>query len=128
MMKASTAMTDNYTYYTGYEFADEIILSVPDTDFPTLHLWDGFFDDIFRKPPLHGLGWIGFTRDIHQCEGAFDGHEQTLIPNPAEYLSDILQYQKRKFDFSETANVYHLIVELLTYAVENGKAVMIDFN
>ena len=106
---------------------DEIILSVPDTGFPTLHLWDGFFRDIFRDPPLDGKGWSGFTRDMHQCEGAFDWHEQTLIPNPKEYLDDILQYKDKKFQFSKTPEVYPLIVELLTYAVENGKAVMIDF-
>ena len=83
MMDTGT-MNDNYTYYKGYEIDDEIILSVPDTGFPTLHLWDGFFRDIFRDPPLDGKGWSGFTRDMHQCEGAFDWHEQTLIPNPKE--------------------------------------------
>jgi len=126
MMDTGT-MNDNYTYYKGYEFDYEIILSVPDTDFPTLHMWEGYFYDIFQNPPLHGLGWEGFTRDIHQCEGAFDGHEQTLIPNPKEYLDDILQYRDKTFRFEETPEVYQLIVELLTYAVENGKAVMIDF-
>jgi len=126
MMDTGT-MNDNYTYYKGYEIDDEIILSVPDTGFPTLHLWDGFFRDIFRDPPLDGKGWSGFTRDMHQCEGAFDWHEQTLIPNPKEYLDDILQYKDKKFQFSKTPEVYPLIVEMLTYAVENGKAVMIDF-
>jgi len=124
-MKVSTAMND---YYTGYEPEPEIILSVPDTDFPTLYMWEGFFYDIFRDPPLDGKGWNGFTRDLQQCEGGFDLEEQTLIPNPKEYLDDILQYRDKKFDFSKTPEVYHLIVELLTYAVENGKAIMIDFN
>ena len=120
-------MTDNYTYYTGYEPEPDIILSIPTTNFPTLHMWDGFFYDIFRDPPLHGLGWTGFTRDYNQFEGAFENEEQTLIPNPKEYLDDILQYHDKKFRFEETPEVYPLIVELLTYAVENGKAVMIDF-
>jgi len=115
-------------YYKGYEPEPEIILYVPGTDFPTLHMWDGFFYDIFRDPPLNGKGWNGFTRDLQQCEGAFDMEELTLIPNPKEYLDDILQYRDKKFQFSKTPEVYPLIVELLTYAVENGKAVMIDFN
>lgn len=105
-----------------------IILSVPDTDFPTLHLWDGYFFDIFRDPPLDGPDWKGFTRDFHQCERAFEGHEQTLIPDPKEYLDDILQYHDIRFRFEETIEVYRLIVKLLTYAIENGKAIMIDFN
>ena len=127
-MDIGQTTNNNYTYYKGYEPEPDIILSIPTTDFPSLHMWDGFFYDIFRDPPLHGLGWTGFTRDYNQFEGAFENEEQTLIPYPKEYLDDILQYRNKKFRFEETPEIYQLIVELLTYAVENGKAVMIDFN
>lgn len=34
-----------------------------------IHIWEGYFDDIFDSPSLDGKGWKGFTRDYHQLEG-----------------------------------------------------------
>ena len=126
-MDIGQTTNDNYTYYKGYEPEPDILLSVPYTNFPTLHMWDGFFYDIFRDPPLHGLGWTGFTRDYNQFEGAFENEEQTLIPNPKEYLDDILQYKNNKFFADEVYEVYDIVVSMLRHAVENGVNIVMTY-
>ena len=57
--------TDNYRFYEGYEYEAEVELSTNDENMETLHIWDGFFMDIFGEPSLDGNGWHGFTQGYH---------------------------------------------------------------
>lgn len=107
---------DNFKFYEGYEDEPEIEFSTNDSNIETLHIWDGFFDDIFRKPNLDGKGWHGFTRDYHQCEGAFDDNGEAEITNIQEYIDDLKTYESRKFDYKETKDVYKLIYSWLNEA------------
>ncbi len=107
---------DNFKFYEGYEDEPEIEFSTNDSNIETLHIWDGFFDDIFRKPNLDGKGWHGFTRDYHQCEGAFDDNGEAEITNIQEYIDDLKTYESRKFDYKETKEVYKLIYSWLNEA------------
>ena len=107
---------DNFKFYEGYEDEPEIEFSTNDSNIETLHIWDGFFDDIFRKPNLDGKGWHGFTRDYHQCEGAFDDNGEAEITNIQEYIDDLKTYESRKFDYKETKEVYKLIYSWLNKA------------
>ena len=110
---------DNYKFYNGYEDEPEIEFSVKEENMETLHIWDGFFDDIFRDPPLDGSGWNGFTRDYHQCEGAFDDEGEVIITDLQEYIDDLKIYENRMFDYKETKEVYELIYTWLTEAQKN---------
>ena len=47
---------DNYKFYKGYEEEPEIRISTPDKKIEILHIWDGFFYDIFREPPSTAWG------------------------------------------------------------------------
>ena len=109
---------DNYKFYEGYEDEPEIILSVKNNELETIHIWDGFFDDIFRKPTLDGNGWYGFTRDYHQCEGAFDDDGEAIITNLQEYIDDLKIYENRKFDYKDTKDVYNLLCAWLNEALK----------
>ena len=40
--------TDNYKFYEGYEDEPEVEISADNME--TLHIWDGFFEDIFGEP------------------------------------------------------------------------------
>lgn len=110
--------TDNYTFYEGYEGEPEIILALADTE--VLHIWDGYFDDIYDTPSLDGKGWNGFTRDYHQNEGIFANGGCVAEINPKEYLEDLMLYKDKAFDFAETKQVFHLMVALFEKAVETG--------
>ena len=112
--------TDNYKFYEGYEGEPEVILSVKNNELETIHIWDGFFDDIFRKPSLDGKGWNGFTRDYHQCEGAFDIYGEAIITDIQEYIEDLKIYESRKFDYEDTKEVYNLICSWLDEALRKG--------
>lgn len=101
-------INDNHTFYEGYEGEPEIILSIPNSD--TIHIWEGYFDDIYDTPLLDGKGWNGFTRDYHQMEGIFINGGGKAKINPREYLDDLMLYKDKNFDFEETKQVFHLIV------------------
>ena len=111
---------DNYKFYKGYEDEPEIEFSTSCENMETLHIWDGFFMDIFGEPSLDGKGWHGFTRDYNQCEGAFDDDGEAVISNLQEYIDDLKIYENRKFRFEETKEVYELICSWLTEAQKNN--------
>lgn len=110
---------DNYKFYEGYGYEPEVELTTNIETMETLHIWDGFFMDIFGEPSLDGKGWHGFTRDYNQCEGAFDDGE-AIITDLQEYIDDLKIYENRKFRFEETKEVYELICTWLTEAQKNN--------
>jgi len=110
---------DNYKFYEGYGYEPEVELTTNIETMETLHIWDGFFMDIFGEPSLDGKGWHGFTRDYNQCEGAFDDGE-AIITDLQEYIDDLKIYENRKFRFEETKEVYELICAWLTEAQKNN--------
>ena len=63
--------------------------------------------------------WLGFTRDYHQCEGAFGRRGEEIIRDIPEYLSDMKSYAGRHFDYKETAEVYHMLCSWLEEAILN---------
>lgn len=111
---------DNDKFYEGFEGEGEIEFLVNDENMETLHIWEGYFSDIFGKPALDGKGWHGFTRDYNQCEGAFDDHGEDVITDLQEYINDMKIYKNRKFKFEETKEVYELIYSWLIEAQKNN--------
>ena len=117
--------TDNYTFYEGFEDEPEIEFSSSNAAMETLHIWDGFLDDIFRRPSLDGKGWHGFTRDYHQCEGAFGDDCEAVISDIDEYIDDLKIYENRKFDYEKTRDVYNLLLSWLNKAKATGSTVTV---
>ena len=115
-----TKKIDNYKFYEGYDFEPEVELTSNIETMETLHIWDGFFMDIFGEPSLDGKGWNGFTRDYNQCEGAFDDSGEATITDLQEYIDDLKIYENRKFKFEDTTEVYELILAWLTEAQKNN--------
>ncbi len=113
-------INENYDFYEGFEGEEEIEFSVTDENMETLHIWEGYFSDIFCEPALDGKGWNGFTRDYHQCEGAFDDDGEAIITDLQEYIDDLKIYKNRNFKFKETKEVYELIYSWLTEAQKNN--------
>lgn len=111
---------DNYKFYEGFEGEEEVEFSANDENMETLHIWEGYFSDIFCEPSLDGKGWLGFTRDYNQCEGAFDDDGEAIITDLQEYIDDLKIYENRKFRFEETKEVYDLICAWLTEAQKNN--------
>ena len=117
--------TDNYTFYEGFEGETEIELSSNNQDMETLHIWDGFFWDLFGDPSLDGKGWNGFTRDYNQFEGAFGDDSEAVISDIDEYINDLKIYENREFKFSNTRDVYNLLLSWLNKAKATGSTVTV---
>ena len=111
-------LKNNYTFYDGYEDEGEIVLCIEADQ--AIHVWEGYFDDIFDTPSLDGNGWKGFTRDYHQFEGVFSENGGVYEINPAEYLEDLMLYKEKNFDFDETRDVLNLVASLLEKAIREG--------
>lgn len=111
---------DNYTFFEDFDGEPEIVLEAENTDMQILHIWDGYLDDILREPNLDGNGWLGFTRDYHQCEGAFGDNSEGIITDITEYIDDLKLYADRKFDYDDTKDVYNLLYSWLEEAIKNG--------
>ena len=115
------------------EFCDEdggndIILKIKEDSTTTIYISERYFYDIFRKPPLHGLGWHGFTRDYHEHKGAFNYFENdnmAEMSNSMEYLEDMMQYKDKRFRYEETRAVFDLIADFLKYAIDTKQTVIV---
>lgn len=111
-------LKNNYTYYEGYEDEGKIVLCIEADQ--AVHIWEGYFDDIYDTPTLDGNGWKGFTRDYHQFEGVFSEDGGITEIDPSEYLEDLMLYKEKTFEFEETTEVFNLIVSFLEKAVKQG--------
>ena len=109
-------LKNNYTYYEGYEDEGKIVLCIEADQ--AIHIWEGYFDDIYDTPTLDGNGWKGFTRDYHQFEGVFSEDGGITEIDPSEYLEDLLLYKEKTFEFEETTEVFNLIVSFLEEAIK----------
>ena len=117
-------LKNNYKYYEGYEEEEEIILKIKNNPYINIHIWCGYFDQIFEKANLDGTGWKGFTRDYHQDEGAYAEDKYEIDIN--EYKEDLLQYKDKEFKFEETKEVYNLMLEFLEYASNHNETVIME--
>ena len=111
-------LKNNYTYYDGYEDEGKIVLCIEADQ--AIHIWEGYFDDIYDTPTLDGNGWKGFTRDYHQFEGVFSEDGGITEIDPSEYLEDLMLYKEKAFEFEETTEVFNLIVSFLEEAIKQG--------
>ena len=117
---------NNDTFYKGYEGEPQIMVSIKGDEELCLHIWDGYFEDIFGHPSIDGKGWIGFTRDYNQMEGVFSGETDCCeIVSPEEYLKDLSACQINTFQYEETKQAAELLCEFLRYAVDKGKTVLV---
>ena len=111
-------LKNNYTYYEGYEDEGKIVLCIEADQ--AIHIWEGYFDDIYDTPTLDGNGWKGFTRDYHQFEGVFSEGGGITEIDPSEYLEDLMLYKEKSFEFEETTEVFNLMVSFLEEAIKQG--------
>ena len=111
-------LKNNYTYYEGYEDESKIVLCIEADQ--AIHIWEGYFDDIYDTPTLDGNGWKGFTRDYHQFEGVFSEDGGITEIDPSEYLEDLMLYKEKSFEFEETTEVFNLMVSFLEEAIKQG--------
>lgn len=50
-----------------------------------IHIWDGYFEDIFGNPLSTNAGWSGFTKDYQESVRTFDGEDCISSSAVSEY-------------------------------------------
>jgi hypothetical protein len=118
-------LVNNSEFYDGFEDEHEIELFINEDAELNIHIWEGYFSDIFGEPSFDREGWYGFTRDFQQCERTFE--EKDVDINVDEYLLDLLNYKNKTFRFEETKDCYELMRTFLEYAKANSKTVKVNW-
>lgn len=115
---------NNEKFYMGFEGEKEVTLIIKNHSEYNIHIYGGYFYDIFGEPTLDGKGWNGFTRDYNQLERTFDDFSDSdyiiVNDNIKEYLNDLLSYSDKKFEDEESSECFKLLCEFLKYALANG--------
>lgn len=105
-----TGKRDDYTYYDGYEGELEFILSSGDG---SIHIWDGYINDIFGNPSIDGKGWKGLTRDYNEMRGPFAEENVPCLIDVTEYLEDAEKQRDKTMDFEESSKVLKVLINWL---------------
>ena len=116
---------NNSIFYDGFEGEPEIGLFIAENPELNIHIWDGYFGNIFRDPLFNGKEWNGFTHDFQQLERTYV--EEDIAIDVNEYLNDLYTYNRHIFEFEETRECYELICRFLEYAKKNGKTVKVNW-
>lgn len=118
-------LKNNKTFYKGFEDEYEIELIISENPEYNIHIWEGYFGDIFDKPVFDGREWKGFTRDYQQEVNTY-GEKNTKI-DVDEYLGDLYIYKDRRFRFEETKDCYKLLCSFLEYAKKERLTVLVNW-
>lgn len=111
----------NDDFYKGYEGEPEFVLSSGEE---SIHIWDGYMEDIFGNPIQGEDGWHGFTRDYNEFVGPYeDGCIESYI-DLDEYISDAELYSGRDFEYEESSEVLKAIMDFMKKSNDGGKTVM----
>lgn len=121
-----TGKLNNTVFYDGYENEGELILSIPgDNNMTIIHIWDGYFEDIFGHPITTDSGWFGFTKDYQESVRTFNDEERIAPSATSEYLSDLKKYRNNTFSYPETKDCLNLLINFFEQAISHSAAISV---
>jgi hypothetical protein len=109
-------LKNNTTYYDGYEGEGEVVLTLIDSPNYNLHIWDGYFEDIFGNPCLSGNAWRGFTMDYQESRNAFSQNDSPVFVKPDDYIYDLYLYRGKTFTYEETTSCLDILIDFFEHA------------
>lgn len=122
------ALENNHDLYNGYEGERVIIITLQSNEEYVLHIWNGYFEDIFGNPIFNQSGFKGFSRDYQECLGAFAYGEKYTITNIQEYLTDLEQYREKQFLYDGTKACLQILIEFFMYAKSISSFIEVQLN
>ncbi len=117
----------NNEQYCAWWPEPEVVLSLKENPEFNLHIWNGYFAEIFEDAIFTDNLWVGFTRDYQEDKGGWD--KATEIENIDEYIWDMLRYKEKKYApiwQKCVPEVFDLIVDFLTYAKQTNQTVIVE--
>lgn len=120
-------MTENYTYYDGFEGEPEYIFCLYAGDCFTekIHIWDGYFSDIINTIKPTENGWTSLTEYYHLCID-FD-NDNWKIPDIPSALRQLKNIDTSKIKFPKSHDVLKILVGIFTRACENNLIIYIEY-
>lgn len=103
-------LDNDYRFYKGFEGEPELIFR---SGKRSIHIWEGYIDDIFSEPILSDGRMSGLTLDYHELIGPFSDDSVECAINVDEYLKDCRRYEGRLFKFKESSFVLDAIINWL---------------
>lgn len=114
---------NNYKFYEGFEGEQEIIFQIVEDNNTSIHLWEGYINDIMNNQPgMEDDYKIGLSHDWNSLEGPYSNDSKKTI-NVDDYYKDLLRFQNVQFKYEETKELYELLLIFLKYAKDNNKKV-----
>lgn len=101
-------------YYSGYEGEPELVISSISDPQYSIHIWEGYIEDILHEPYFIPEGWSGFTKDYQECLGAWGDDQVEIIKDIPTYIEDLMKYKDKSFAFKRTPEVYADVLALLS--------------
>lgn len=117
----------NNEQYCAWWPEPEVVLSLKENPEFNLHIWNGYFADIFENAIFTDNLWVGFTRDYQEDKGGWD--KASEIENIDEYIWDMLRYKEKKYApiwQKCVPEVFDLIIDFLTYAKQTNQTVIVE--
>ena len=121
-------LKNNHDFYDGYEGEGEVTLRLQSNKEYELHIWEGYFEDIFGKPIFNQEGWKGFTRDYQESLGVFEDSGEHIITDTQEYPTDLEQYKEKSFSYEETKSCLQILIEFFVYAQSISSSINVELN
>lgn len=121
-------MTENYTYYDGFEGEPEYIFCLYAGDCFTekIHIWDGYFSDIINTIKPTENGWTSLTEYYHLCID-FD-NDNWKIPDIPSALRQLKNIDTSKIKFPKSHDVLQILIDMFTRACENNLTIYIEYS
>ncbi len=122
-----TGKLNNTIFYDGYEGEGEIVLTLLNSqNAVTLHVWDGYFEEIFGNPTISSTGWSGFTKDYQESTRTFNGEKRIIFSTIPEYLSDLKNYENHTFSFDEAKACLNLLINFFEQALSSSSEITVE--
>ncbi|MDE6500732.1 MAG: hypothetical protein K2L10_01410 [Ruminococcus sp.] len=120
-------MTENYTYYDGFEGEPEYILCIYDENYITekFHIWGGYFCDILDIIPPDKNGWTSLA-EYYQLSLEFENN-YWKVPDIHSALYQLKNIDTSKMYFAKSHEVLEILIKMFTRACENNLTVYIEY-
>ena len=120
-------MTENFSYYDGFEGEPEYTFCLYDGNFPIekIHLWDGYFGDIIDTIEPTEKGWTSLAEYYQMC--IYFDNDNWKIPDIKSALQQLKNIDTSKIKFPKSHEVLKILIEIFTKAYENNLIVYIEY-
>lgn len=120
-------MTENFSYYNGFEGEPEYTFCLYDSNFPVekIHLWDGYFGDIIDTIEPTEKGWTSLAEYYQVC--IYFDSDNWKIPDIKSALQQLKNIDTSKIKFPVSHEVLKLLIDMFTRAYENNLTIYIEY-